>query len=560
MYSKQEMITIQKKFSRWHYALMVFLVIYTAFNLTEGIASRHAREYASVIVCSVFLIEFLVSLMDFFHSTLCIIVVKYLQLIALSFMNMSKSNDFFMYILITAVYIMISLELSVFIDMSETNRKISFTIACVVPYACSATYYMISYKNYYYLVQSLLVIGFIGIIVSAVTKIINSKLLSLYDALLAKERIIDKAYDNNKEILEKQQKLFYVNEQLGIKKIEVESANKKILMNSIEMNLQNKLMEYYSSTFDIQKIQDYFGYNVTSTFDIQAIYVYDTEKSGKGVFYGQISDEDEFAEGIYKNFIEKVEPDNFKSIRTLSSIDVMDYAWLENEALHSCAIKGIIVSNKLKYIYFLFSTQGDYFKGNVTYYDNILHELQVVANNVYIYSLYYDMAKKDGLTGAYNRRYLNEILEQYKSMGFPKELTMAVAMFDIDNFKHINDTYGHLFGDEVIKMVASTIKNISEELDGTTFRYGGEEFVAMFVDQEFEAVKKIIEKVHEAIKSNPVESGENCVNVNVSIGIAGFPETSADPLGLDELADKAMYYSKTHGKGRITVDGEYDKE
>ena len=559
MLNKQELITIQKKYSKYHYTLLVLIVLFSIIHIANsGNDSSHAK-YGTIVVCIAFLFEFIFGLFDYFKKPFMIYLLKLIELYSVAFVCMSVDKENFIYVVYSAIYILLSIELSLYFDIADFSKRLEHTLICVFPLFFFGTINVFITKTFNYGISAVFILFVLSVVIFSIFTVLGEKIEELNDALLSKDRLLDKAYDNNKNIIDKQQKLFYVNEQLGIKKIEVEAANQKIKHNSKEMELQNKLMEFYTSTFDVEKIKNYFAENIISTFSVPYIYLYDVSRPMQSKLYGDSKDS-EFETHIREDIIEGKDLSVLRSIDVFSSLDVMDYTWLEDARMYSCAKKGIYVGNELKYVCVLFSDTSDYFKDNCTYYDNLLNELQVVINNTFIYQLYYDLSKKDGLTGTFNRRNLNEVIEIYKNSGLPVGTKLAVAMFDIDNFKKINDTYGHLFGDEVIKQVAHTIRDISNELQGQTYRYGGEEFVAMFKDENFKDVVTKIIKIHNAIKNTPVEADGISLNVDVSIGLSAYPDTNTDFMQLVELSDKAMYYSKTHGKGRITVDGTYISE
>lgn len=143
----------------------------------------------------------------------------------------------------------------------------------------------------------------------------------------------------------------------------------------------------------------------------------------------------------------------------------------------------------------------------------------------------------DGLTNLYNRRYFTGKLEQMVGSGRP----VGVIFCDIDNFKRLNDTHGHLKADGVLKQVAAIL---AEETDGVGLagRYGGEELVAFVVGDS-----SLLRKTAENIR---LRTEKECI-VTVSVGFsAALPGVSAEKLL--KQADTAMYYSKTNGKNRVT--------
>ncbi len=165
-----------------------------------------------------------------------------------------------------------------------------------------------------------------------------------------------------------------------------------------------------------------------------------------------------------------------------------------------------------------------------------------------------DMSRRDGLTGIYNRVYFNEMYSKLCTEAKAKNTSLTVALFDIDKFKSVNDTYGHLVGDEVIKMVAGIDNDYAERNHGYAFRFGGEEFLLVLPGKTMEDSKQILTDLHRSIKSREVVLDDVKLNVDVCIGYSSYPEVCDDAKLLVARADEAMYYGKTHGRGIMTAD------
>lgn len=158
----------------------------------------------------------------------------------------------------------------------------------------------------------------------------------------------------------------------------------------------------------------------------------------------------------------------------------------------------------------------------------------------------------DGLTGLINHRYLLEILETEFNRSFRYNTPLCCIMLDIDFFKEINDTYGHLFGDVVIKGVANIIKEKCRNSD-LMARYGGEEFVVLLPNTDIDQAQTVAVKLFEAIKSFEFTDNENSKSITVSIGLSSINDTIERSIDLIALADKSMYEAKNGGRNRICV-------
>lgn len=172
-----------------------------------------------------------------------------------------------------------------------------------------------------------------------------------------------------------------------------------------------------------------------------------------------------------------------------------------------------------------------------------IHHLIVVDENGYFSSVinFYDFASylteialKDEMTGLYNKRFFEFLLDRYKK----EDLEIGVIFLDLDNFKKINDTYGHIFGDRVLKTVAGIIKQAIRDID-YAFRFGGDEFVIL-IFAEYDVLLKVAERIKEKVSSTKVDE----ITVQCSLGYAHCPNDDKDLEKVLHLADKRMYEEK----------------
>ena len=160
----------------------------------------------------------------------------------------------------------------------------------------------------------------------------------------------------------------------------------------------------------------------------------------------------------------------------------------------------------------------------------------------------YRKSIKDPLTGLYNRYYLEENMETLLcnlNYDIPK---IVLAFIDIDNFKTINDTYGHAKGDEVLRSIGLEINSGIRSSD-YAFRYGGDEFVLIYSDMEPEAVLKIVERIKENVSIIAKSEG---IELSLSIGITSH-RRSENYKDLIHRADQIMYEAKKKGKNQIAL-------
>ncbi len=155
---------------------------------------------------------------------------------------------------------------------------------------------------------------------------------------------------------------------------------------------------------------------------------------------------------------------------------------------------------------------------------------------------------KDELTGVYNRKYLNLIFERELARSRRYKDSLSLMILDLDNFKEINDSLGHLEGDKTLVKFADVLKNTVRESD-TVVRYGGDEFVIIIPSTSYEGAVRLGERILENLKKVNTPYG----HLSASIGISTYPEHGVDFKSLFDYADRCLYDAKRSGKGRVGV-------
>ena len=160
---------------------------------------------------------------------------------------------------------------------------------------------------------------------------------------------------------------------------------------------------------------------------------------------------------------------------------------------------------------------------------------------------------RDGLTGVYNRRYLDASFQTVLSECRAGSRSLAVLVADIDHFKRVNDETGHLVGDDCLRMVAGMIEKLVGQ-DGSVIRYGGEEFVVILPGFDKTATRGLAETIRLKLAESPLVSQGERLNLTISIGgLVCIPGNHDTPTDLLHRADAAMYQAKKEGRNRVVV-------
>jgi len=164
-----------------------------------------------------------------------------------------------------------------------------------------------------------------------------------------------------------------------------------------------------------------------------------------------------------------------------------------------------------------------------------------------------EQALRDPLTGLYNRRYLDQTLQQALADCAASNAPLALILIDIDRFKRINDTYGHQAGDEMIRRLGALLSARVRDAGLVVCRYGGEEFLLMLPGTTIEGAAALAEELRVAFESMEVAVGGRSMRTTLSSGISGFPEHPPRPELLVRLADQALYKAKLGGRNRVVL-------
>jgi len=159
----------------------------------------------------------------------------------------------------------------------------------------------------------------------------------------------------------------------------------------------------------------------------------------------------------------------------------------------------------------------------------------------------------DSLTGLYNNHYFYKELEDEIEKSKRYGRVFSLVMFDIDDFKQINDRYGHIAGDRALVHLSDCIKRTIRKDVDIAARYGGDEFVIVFPNTSAENALKVCHRLLNLVRSEKVIFGEKEFYITLSMGISEFPRDGEESYFLFNHADEALYESKRLGKNRITI-------
>ncbi len=250
---------------------------------------------------------------------------------------------------------------------------------------------------------------------------------------------------------------------------------------------------------------------------------------------------------IEKQLIEKYQEEDF----VINSEEPIFKNEREEESIHSCIGVPVKIDNRLIGFLLIQHREINYFTSDhVIFLSLIGNHIGVAIENNFLYKQIRERASYDGLTDIFNKRYFFETLSLITNLS---EIDYCIVIVDLDNFKSINDRYGHPMGDVVLKTVAQIIKNAVRPND-IVARYGGDEiivFIQSFTDRK--KLEQRIERIREEIENTIISNEGVSISTTASFGVYIKQNES---LSLDEVikkADAIMYLSKHSGKNKVTI-------
>jgi diguanylate cyclase (GGDEF)-like protein len=162
----------------------------------------------------------------------------------------------------------------------------------------------------------------------------------------------------------------------------------------------------------------------------------------------------------------------------------------------------------------------------------------------------YRLMTVDGLTGAFNRRYFNEALEREYNRSKRYDRDLSLIVFDIDHFKKVNDTWGHLAGDNILRQIGTAVKPRLRREDIFS-RTGGEEFGILLPEIALDGARATAEKVRKLVESTPLRHELQVIPTTISLGVAQMIAADASSEELYRRADERMYEAKQGGRNRV---------
>lgn len=566
MLSKEDMLLFEQKFSDLNLITTgLVLFYYLLFGLFGNI---HMAD--ELYVVSGFAV---LSLVDFILTKFYSVnlntdipkrILKYIMLLLLGWATLFTENIWYSTVLLIALYFDISFQTLFLFDITEYFSRMS-----VLLYTCSpiTLVYLIglifSEQNNFLFFIIVIVLSVIAMVIYSMIRWLSEFANIFFNKINNLNGIAATNKEENDSIKIQKNRLEQINEQLSIERFKLEQANETISKNNEEMKIQNTIVNAAAKALDINRLLECLtdASIMSMKLDLVSFLILCEDGEDSRFLY---SSKYTRASSMGKGNLSLMENKEFAQtyINNGAVVEISRNANLEIDALtgtkiHSISITPIVINENSMGLYIFGSINENSFLNNDVFRNSLFNNITLAVNNALLYSQMRTMATKDGLTDIYNRRYFNSIYDSIIQRCIQNDSPLTVILFDIDKFKKINDTYGHIFGDEVIRYCGHTALQYAKKYNGLPVRYGGEEFIIVFPQKNTADAEGIMREMHAEIKQHKFNTEDTEIRINISIGIASYPENCENTNDLLNSADNAMYASKKNGRGRITI---YNKD
>ena len=335
----------------------------------------------------------------------------------------------------------------------------------------------------------------------------------------------------------------------------------QVFLEKHRMSVINEITKIIGSSLDLPSIYHDFAAKVKALIDYDRCVIVLLDDSGETatVFLLATSNETELPKGlkipaantapawVVANKRAQFEGDLLKE-RLFSEDEI-----LVREGIRSAVRVPIWINGEITGVFILNSQNPQqYTKKDLPVLETICEHLALSLERYFLFDQISTLSVTDDLTGCGNRRMLRQELEREVRRAERYERTLGVLMLDIDHFKRVNDTYGHLAGDEILVGLAEQIKNNVRDID-TVIRYGGEEFLVILPETDLDGTVAVAEKIRNIVEEAEYVTKDIVLQITISIGVAVYPLHASDNEELIRCADEALYRAKAAGRNRTYI-------
>ena len=343
-------------------------------------------------------------------------------------------------------------------------------------------------------------------------------------------------------------------EKLKDTNMKLEDTNKRLTGSIAEFYTLQQISRAISSIFDIKELLKYVNDIIMGVMGVNysTIILFDDKRNKLKVSTTNIKNRQELVT-LTDNINCKALMDCMNVGKPIveSFVDPVEYPFAQGREVNSLICVPLITKTRK---FGLVLAEQKYYNAfnddNLRLLDIISQQVGIAMENAELYQQMQYLANIDGLTGIFNKQYFHEKLTLEFAQAQTEDYKLSLAIFDIDHFKNFNDTYGHLFGDKVLKNISELVKTSLRSTD-IVARFGGEEFVILFphtgINEAYEKIDMLRQKISKTFITDNLVSA----SITVTFGVASYPETSLSEQDLLRNADDSLYEAKASGRNCV---------
>lgn len=345
-------------------------------------------------------------------------------------------------------------------------------------------------------------------------------------------------------------------EELKSTNTKLEKSNKKLSDSIGEFYTLQQISQAISSILDVKELLKHLNDIIIGVMGVSysTIILYDEKTNRLKVHTSNISNANDMAtmkdninNGVLLNAL-----NNGENIME-NYVDPVQYIFTLGRDINSLICLPLNTKTRKFGLVLVEHTYSNAFdEDNLRLLNIISKQVGIVMENAELYNKMTELARKDGLTGIFNRQYFQERLEVEFSNAKRENYPLSLAIFDIDHFKKFNDTFGHMFGDKVLISIVETVSSTLRKND-IIARFGGEEFIILFPRTGLHEAYDKVEALRERISQHVIKDNLITASVTASFGVSSFDECTLTESDLVKTADDALYVAKEEGRNCVRM-------
>lgn len=368
--------------------------------------------------------------------------------------------------------------------------------------------------------------------------------------------LVEQLKENYSQLEVAQEEIKYQYDKLKVNNKKLEEMNKKLSDSIAELYTLQQISQAISSILDISELLKYLNDIIIGVMGVSysTIVLIDERTHRLKINTSNIANLNEMAI-LTDNINNSNLGDAISEGKNIMEnyVDPVKYPFTKNRDINSfICIPLSTKSRKFGLVLIEHKYTNAFDDDNIRLLDIISQQVGIAMENAELYHKMHELAIRDGLTGVFNRQYFQERLETEVENAISEKYPLSLAIFDIDHFKRFNDTFGHLFGDKVLKSMVEAVSSSLRKNDMLA-RFGGEEFIILFPRTNLNEAYEKVEYLRKMIAGHVITDKLVTATITVSFGVSSLKECALTENELLRTADDALYDAKMAGRNCVKV-------